>query len=194
MKKLIPLLVLLFLFSCKEKSENAVVATENSNIISSVDSKSFSRYSKGGSLIDAIYFEMIKDDEKLKSLDDQILKLRNNSYHLISQKKELLQKPSIYFQEANERISLLKDSMLKKEMEDHIQESYRQFSKKRENLEKIEKQIGKNAQKINDFYNAFKIKKTLPEIEKYQNQNPLKLEELHQLISEQSQLIEQLKK
>ena len=39
----------------------------------------------------------------------------------------------------------------------------------------------------------FKIKKTLPEIEKYQNQNPLKIEELKKMVENQNQLLEKLK-
>ena len=50
-----------------------------------------------------------------------------------------------------------------------------------------------NNGRINDYYSFFKIKKTLPEIEKYQNQNPLKLEELKKIIADQNQLLEKLK-
>ena len=193
MKNLLFISTLLLLFSCKEKTENAVVAAENSNVISSVGSQKGSRYSKGSSLIDAIYFEMIKDDKVLKALDEEINLIRNNSDELISQKQELLDKPREYLGEVNQKITAVKDSVLKKEMENFIKESSANFIKKDKELKIVSKDIEINNGRINDYYSFFKIKKTLPEIEKYQNQNPLKLEELNNLLTDQNQLLEKLK-
>ncbi|WP_159436354.1 hypothetical protein [Chryseobacterium indoltheticum] len=46
---------------------------------------------------------------------------------------------------------------------------------------------------MNSLYNAFKIKKTLPEIEKYQNAHPLKTDSLNNFINKQNQLLNELK-
>ena len=193
MKNLLIITTLVLLFSCKEKTENAVVAAENTNVISSVGSQKGSRYSKGSSLIDAIYFEMIKDDKVLKALDEEINLIRKNSDELISQKQELLIKPSEYYGEVNREIAMIKDSILKKEMKNFIKESSDNFTRKEKELEMVIKDLEINNGRINDYYNFFKIKKTLPEIEKYQNQNPLKLEELKKIIADQNQLLETLK-
>ena len=193
MKNLLIITTLVLLFSCKEKTENAVVAAGNSNVISSVESKTGSRYSKGSSLIDAIYFEMIKDDKVLKALDEEINLIRKNSDELISQKQELLIKPSQYYGEVNREIAMIKDSILKKEMKNFIKESSDNFTRKEKELEMVIKDLEINNGRINDYYNFFKIKKTLPEIEKYQNQNPLKLEELKKMITDQNELLEKLK-
>ena len=193
MKNLLFISTLLLLFSCKEKTENAVVAAENSNVISSVGSQKGSRYSKGSSLIDAIYFEMIKDDKVLKALVEEINLIRINSDELISQKQELLIKPSEYYGEVNREIAMIKDSILKKEMKNFIKESSDNFTRKEKELEMVIKDLEINNGRINDYYSFFKIKKTLPEIEKYQNQNPLKLEELKKMIADQNQLLEKLK-
>ena len=193
MKNLLFISTLLLLFSCKEKTENAVVAAENSNVISSVGSQKGSRYSKGSSLIDAIYFEMIKDDKVLKALDEEINLIRKSSDELISQKQELLIKPSEYYGEVNREIAMIKDSILKKEMRNFIKESSANFTRKEKELKIVSKDIEINNGRINDYYNFFKIKKTLPEIEKYQKQNPLKLEELNKIVEDQNQLLEKLK-
>ena len=193
MKNLLIITTLVLLFSCKEKTENAVVAAGNSNVISSVESKTGSRYSKGSSLVDAIYFEMIKDDKVLKALDEEINLIRKNSDELISQKQELLIKPSEYYGEVNREIAMIKDSILKKEMKNFIKESSDNFTRKEKELEMVIKDLEINNGRINDYYSFFKIKKTLPEIEKYQNQNPLKLEELKKMIADQNQLLEKLK-
>lgn len=193
MKNLLIIATLFLSFSCKEKTINAVIAAGNSNVISSVESKTGSRYSKGSSLIDAIYFEMIKDDKVLQALDEEINLIRKNSDELISQKQELLIKPSEYYGEVNREIAMIKDSILKKEMKNFIKESSDNFTRKEKELEMVIKDLEINNGRINDYYNFFKIKKTLPEIEKYQNQNPLKLEELEKMIADQNQLLEKLK-
>ena len=144
-------------------------------------------------MIDAVYFEMIKKDEALKSLDDEINSIGKRSNELILQKQELLYEPSKYFGEVAQKITSVKDSILKKEMQDFIKESSDNFERKKKDLELVIKQIEFNNIKINDYYDFFKIKTTLPEIEKYQNQNPLKLEELNKMISDQTQLVEKLK-
>ncbi|WP_029293141.1 hypothetical protein [Chryseobacterium hispalense] len=54
-------------------------------------------------------------------------------------------------------------------------------------------QLTKNAEKISDLYTIFKIRKTLPEIEKYQNAHPLKTDSLENFISKQNQLLNELK-
>ena len=193
MKNLLIITTLLLLFSCKEKTENAVVAAENSNIISSVGSQKGSRYSEGSSLIEAIYFEMIKDDKELQALHDEINLIGKNSFELVKKKRELLIKPSEYYTEVNREIAMIKDSILKQEMKNFIKESSDNFSRKEKELEMVIKDIEINNGRINDYYNFFKIKKTLPEIEKYQNQNPLKLEELKKMVEDQKQLLEKLK-
>ncbi len=194
MKNLLLATLLLFLFSCKEENNNAVAATKNSaNIVTNVESKLSSRYSKGSSLIDAIYYEMIKDDKALNVLDDEIIAIRKNSNELIKQKLLLLDKPTEYFDEVAERINMIKDSLLKKEAKDFINQSEVLFLKKKTDLDLIIINIKQNNAAINDQYQVFKIKKTLPEIEKYEEQNPLKTEELNALIATQKQLLERLK-
>lgn len=161
MKNLLFISTLLLLFSCKEKTENAVVAAENSNVILSVGSQKGSRYSKGSFLIDAIYFEMIKDDKVLKALDEEINLIRNNSDELISQKQELLDKPREYFGEANQKITEVKDSVLKKEMQNFIKESADKFTTSSKELHFIMRKSDSNMRTINQHYDFFKIKKNI---------------------------------
>lgn len=190
MKNLSIAATLLLIFSCNENADNA----ENSNIISTVESKSFSRYSKGSSLIDAIYFEMIKEDKDLQTLDKEINLIGQNSFEIIKKKKELLEKPTEYFGAVYQKITAIRDSDLKKEMQSFIKESADNFTKNKKDLYNLMAQIDSNNLNINQHYDFFKIKKTLPEIEKYQNQNPIKLEEMKKMITDQNQLLEKLEK
>lgn len=194
MKNLLIITTLVLLFSCKEKTENAVLAAQNSNVISSVESKNGSRYSKGSSLIDAIYFKIIKEDKVLQALDDEINLMQKNSFELITNKKELLNKSTEYFGEVNQKIKAVKDSVLKREMQNFIKESSDKFTKNKGDLQMVIRQLNSNDHSLNQHYDFFKIRKTLPEIEKNQNENPLKLEELKKMIADQNQLLEKLKK
>lgn len=47
---------------------------------------------------------------------------------------------------------------------------------------------------LHDQYIVFKIRKTLPEIEKYQTAHPLKTDNLDAFINKQNKLLEELKK
>ena len=192
MKNLLIVTILLLVFSCKDKSANEIEAQDD-NVISSVESKSFTRYSKGSSLIDEIYFELTKNDVRLKMLDDEINLIIKKSKELIAQKEKILEKPTEYFNNVNGKIMNITDSLLKKEMQNFIKPSLENFNKKKEDLRLIVMQIQRNNRKITEFYDAFKIKKTLPEIEKYQKQNPLNLNDLDKMISEQNHLLDKLK-
>ena len=67
------------------------------------------------------------------------------------------------------------------------------FDLKKDKLEELKKQVNLNYNKIFSFYDAIKIRKTLPEIEKYQNANPLKIDSLENNIKKQNQLLVELK-
>ncbi len=197
MKKIFLISSIIFFFSCESKKEEAVAVKPNEvkSVVSEVEtSTSFARYRKGSSMLDAIYFEIIKDDKELLALDEKIKELNENENKLIRDKKEALSKANQYFADVNLEIKGITDSLLKKEIKNAIRSSEEKNSKSNTELETFEKQFENNSLKIDEAYTAFKIKKTLPEIEKYQNQNPLKLDDLYKLITEQNQLLEKIKK
>lgn len=68
-----------------------------------------------------------------------------------------------------------------------------QYNSKLKNVKNLILQLDKNTEKINDFYNTFKIRKTLPEIEKYHNAHPLKTDSLINFINKQNMLLNELK-
>jgi len=54
-------------------------------------------------------------------------------------------------------------------------------------------EINRNSQAIYSQYSVFRIRKTLPEIERYQNAHPLKTDSLGNFINKQNKLLNELK-
>ena len=75
-----------------------------------------------------------------------------------------------------------------------IKQSEERFNVQSKKLRELIAQAQLNQEKINDTYIIFKIRKTIPEIEKYQKDNPLELKILLTYIDKQTQLITELRK
>jgi hypothetical protein len=74
-----------------------------------------------------------------------------------------------------------------------IEESADDYYQKVQKIKDLKHKINRNKHSIYSLYAAFKIRKTLPEIEKYQNAHPLKTDSLNQFINKQNKLLEELK-
>lgn len=184
----------LSLLSCRESQRQNPPIIENAidNAGSSV-SGSFESY-RDDNLIDKTYSELIKNDKILKALDDKILKVQNESAELLKIYNQILGKSDAFYQEAGYAAKSITDSLIKKQIEKEIQASANQYSLKTGAIISLIAKINTNNATLNSLYTAFKIKKTLPEIEKYQKAHPLKPDSLDQFINKQAKLIEELKK
>lgn len=183
----------LSILSCTEsKSENAP-AMENA--VDNADSKlSSTRYSKGQNMLDAIYYEQIKNDESLKRLDKKIILLQEDSRKVKDLYNDILRKNDEYYSDAEYGAKSINDSVLRKQIINLVKESSDKYYLKTQKLKKLTIQINRNSQTIYSYYVAFKIRKTLPEIEKYQNAHPLKTDSLENFIKKQNELLNELKK
>lgn len=193
MKKILLITTLfLLLFSCTEnKPENELIVE---NAVENAESKSYSRYSNGQNMIDAIYHEQIKDDENLKNLDERINTIQEDSRKVKDIYREILNKSAEYYSDAESEAKNMTDSILKKQTLELIKASAEKNYTKEKKFRDLILEINRNNELIYNQYSAFKIKRTLPEIEKYQNAHPLKTDSLNNFIKKQNQLLEELKK
>ncbi|MBP2615531.1 hypothetical protein [Chryseobacterium jejuense] len=184
----------LSLLSCRESKQQNPPIIENAidNAESSV-SGSFESY-RGDNLVDKTYSELIKNDKNLKALDDKILKVQKESTELLKVYDEILNKSDAFYREAGYAAKSITDSLVKQQIEKEILASSTQYSLKTGNITSLIAQINKNNVNLSNVYTSFKIRKTLPEIEKYQNAHPLKTDSLDQFINKQNKLLEELKK
>ncbi|WP_312390175.1 hypothetical protein [Chryseobacterium sp.] len=183
----------LIIFSCNEsKNENKPLvenAVDNTN--SSIES-SFSS-GRDDNMIDKIYSEIIKNDKKLSALDDRMVKIYEKQRKALEQYDNILNKSESYYRDANYQVNSITDSLLKHQIENQIKISSEKYNVRIKNVKTLISQLTKNTERMNDYYTAFKIKKTLPEIEKYQNAHPLKTDSLENFINKQNQLLNELK-
>lgn len=186
----------LSLLSCRENKPQNQPAIENAvdNAESSISSIAKSGYSRGGNLVQNIYDELLKDDKALQDLDKRITDTNSETNTVISEYTNIIDKSENYYHDAKNLSSSITDSATKNEIEKEIQNSADKYNLKNQAIRDLIKKTKANQSKIYDQYTIFKIRKTLPEIEKYQNAHPLKTDNLDQFIKKQNQLLEELKK
>ncbi|KQS92467.1 hypothetical protein [Chryseobacterium sp. Leaf394] len=192
-KSLISTSLFLLIFSCSEKPENKPL--EN-NVVDNVESSSSislkSARGKGNLVLD-IYSEMLKNDKKLQNLEQQIENVYKNTNVVISEYENIINKSDSYYNDAEQLTRSITDSLVKKEIERDIKFSYERYDLKTKKIKDLIVLINKNTSVIQDQHTIFKIRKTLPEIEKYQNAHPLKTDSLDNFINKQNQLLNELR-
>ncbi|MEJ5104291.1 hypothetical protein [Chryseobacterium sp. MYb328] len=184
----------LSLLSCKENKPQNKPVIENAidNAESSV-SGSFESY-RGDNLIDNTYSELIKNDKSLKLLDDKIIKTQQETGKTLEVYDKIISTSESFYMQARNRAKSITDSLTKQQVEKEIKASADQYNIKIRDVNLLIAQVIKNNTELNNLYTAFKLRKTLTEIEKYQNAHPLKTDSLNQLINRQNKLLEELKK
>jgi hypothetical protein len=188
----------LSLLSCRENKARQAPTVENAvdNAESSVSSsiKKNTRYSSGGNLVYEIYQELIKNNKALQELDTRIENIHKETDTVLSEYDEIIGKSETYYNDAAALSNSITDSISKKQIEKEIKESSEKYDAKNQSIRDLISKIKANKAALYNEYIVFKIRKTLPEIEKYQNAHPLKTDSLNQFINKQNKLLEELKK
>lgn len=183
----------LFILSCNDNKINPPVVE---NAVDNVESSPMSSLKQGRyseNLVHQIYNELMKNDKNLKLLDEKIIDINEKTQKTISRYEDIINKSEIYYNDANQLTKAITDSITKKQIEADIKSSSEKYDSKTKNIKDLIQQININQFKIKDQYIVFRIKKTLPEIEKYQSAHPLKADSLNSFINKQNQLLNELK-
>lgn len=190
--------VVLSLLSCSENKSHQAPVIENAvdNAESSVSGaiKKNTRYSsREGNLVHEIYQELIKNDKTLQDLDLRIENIQKETETSISEYDDVIQKSETYYNDATALSNSVTDSVTKKQIEKEIKASAEKYNVKTQTIRDLIAKIKTNRTTLHDQYLVFKIRKTLPEIEKYQKAHPLKTDSLNQFINKQNKLLRELK-
>lgn len=188
----------LSLLSCRENKSRQAPVVENAvdNAESSVSEtiKKNTRYSsREGNLVHEIYQELIKNDKALLDLDTRIENIQKETETSISEYDDIIGKSETYYNDATALSNSVTDSVTKKQIEKEIKASSEKYNIKTQTIRDLIAKIKANRTTLHDQYLVFKIRKTLPEIEKYQSAHPLKTDSLNQFINKQNKLLEELK-
>ncbi|WP_336961690.1 hypothetical protein [Chryseobacterium contaminans] len=186
----------LSLLSCRENKPQNQPAIENAvdNAESSISSIAKSGYSRGGNLVQSIYGELLKNDKTLQDLDKRITDINSETSIVINEYTSIIDKSENYYHDAKNLSGSITDSISKNEIEREIQNSADQYNLKNQTIRDLIKKAKANQSTLYEQYTIFKIRKTLPEIEKYQKAHPLKTDSLDQFVKKQNQLLDELKK
>lgn len=198
MKKILFASILAFsVISCKENKSRQAPVVENAvdNAESTVSSSiKKNTYSRNGNLVHEIYQELIKNDKILQDLDKKMQIIDQEAENAITEYDDVIRKSETYYNDATALSNSVTDSITKKQIEAEIKTSSDQYNIKTQAIRDLITKIRANRVTLHDQYIVFKIRKTLPEIEKYQNAHPLKTNSLNQFINKQNQLLGELKK
>lgn len=194
MKKILFASILaLLMVSCKENKHQETSVVENAvdNAESSV-STSFKR-APNESIINRTYYELLKNDKALKTLDDRLKNVHEQTMNVLASYSEILQKSESFYRDAHIQATTITDSLLKQQIEKEIKANSEVYDTKTKSIKDLITKINNNKEAIDNLYTAFKIRKTLPEIGKYQKGHPLKADSLNTIINKQNKLLEELK-
>ena len=182
----------LAVYSCKENNsdKNEIVEKAAENTESSFPIK---RMSKSQDILNGIYSELLKNDKELQKLDEQINSIQKDGKIIKNIYSDVVSNSDDYYLLAKNSSKSIQDSILRKEILGLVENSSDKFNVKKNKLEELKKQVRLNNNRIFSFYQALKIRRTLPEIEKYQKTNPLKSDSLSLFINKQNQLLSELK-
>ncbi|WP_073294151.1 hypothetical protein [Chryseobacterium polytrichastri] len=195
-KTLFSSILSLSLLSCSENKYQNKPIVENAvdNSESSVGSlKESSLYSRDINMVHQIYGELMKNDKKLQALDDKINKINEETEKGTSQYNGIIGKTETYYNDAATLARAISDSLLKQEINKEVNASLEKYHLKIKRIKDLIAEVDKNKVKLHNQYVIFKIRKTLPEIEKYQNAHPLKTDSLDNFINKQNQLLNEIK-
>ena len=136
-------------------------------------SSSYEIISKRGydDLIESLYDELVSKNIDLKQLEDKIDDLNKSKSDTINLFNQFDRKNQSYYSSADRHISDIKDSLLRDKMKDIIANNLKKYHSSIARHKELLKIIEAKNLTISDLQNVLKIVKTLPLIEKYQEEN-----------------------
>ncbi|WP_286860223.1 MULTISPECIES: hypothetical protein [Sphingobacterium] len=183
----------LSLLSCRDnKSVNSPVDNVIDNAGSSA-SGSLKSYRGDELTVNRIYFELIKNDKNLTALNTKIENIFEETEKTLAVYKNILNTSTSYYQDAHQQTKSITDSLVRQQVEKEIMASSEQYNLNVKNIKERIDLINKNNETLTSLYTTFKIRKTLPEIEKYQNAHPLQKDSLDHFVNKQNSLLDELK-
>jgi hypothetical protein len=197
--KNITLLILtsLVLYSCNMNKDRTISENEPGKDIPKVlteeKNESYDRSNYSNDLVESLYEDLMKKDEKLKELHEKINKNFKTMNSVIQEFEKFTQKSNQYYLDAESKAFSISDSLLKIKIQGTIKISREKYNQLISNLNKSDSTIKRMHNQINGYYAFFKIQKTLPIIEKYQKEKLTDNKKLEDFIEEQNKLLEQIK-
>ncbi|QBZ98252.1 hypothetical protein [Flavobacterium sangjuense] len=189
MKKLLLLLTVITLFSCKnERAE----APNKKEIPEALKEKVSFRSGSRGNLVEELYQELVLNTPELQQLESDIDNL--DTRETLDGYYSYNRKSIDFYASARNQAELIKDSITRKKILAFIQKSNNAYFEKSKELDKLSKTIIDKEASIEDSHAILKIILTTSIIVKYQNENVPKKKELENMIKREDNLVKRIQK
>lgn len=160
-----------FLFSCGEPHPTGEKSPELPKALNSSDeaygSSSGQRYQD---LVESLYSESIENSPELTALESDIRDLRTSRSDSLEAYDNFNNKNLSYYGDAKKHIEQISDSSLKEKIRIVLSVSLEKYQAKTLKHENILKSIEAKNLTLNDLHTLLKIMRTLPIMEKYQQE------------------------
>lgn len=156
------------------------------------DNNSLDIVSKGRrseDLLESLYSELVSKDVELKRLEVKINDLNSSKNDSIELFNKFNGKIQSYFRSIDSNVSEIEDSLLRDKMKLLIASSLTKYNSRIAKHNELLKTLAVNEIRISDLHTALKIVRTLPVIEKYQQDNLPTTRQLEGFIKQQYQTI-----
>ena len=200
MKQLFILLFLPLIFlSCNLRTNRTSSDIDNNEekeipkVLLEEKDESSSRIKGSDDLVEEIYDDILKNDERLKKLDESINDNNKKMYNALKDFEDYKRKSAQYYSSAESVALNITDSILSSRVTLDIANSKIKYEKLIQNLSNADSLIRDLSVKIKENYKAFKIQKTLPVIEKYQKEKIVNGKTMDEFIQEEKKLLQQIK-
>ena len=186
---ILTILILASLFSCSESQRGSDIertVQENPKPLQT-DESAIKSFRGQHDLTQELYDELVSKNAELQKLEKDIDDFNPNT---ASEKFFTYDNKSTnFYNSANEKLTSMNDSLLKKRISSIILTSENKYQNKTNELKSILKHISQNKLTLNDHHTILKVILTIPLIEKYQKDNIPNKNEFNSVDNEQQKLI-----
>lgn len=185
----------LFLLSCQQEAVNKEeevpnALKEDSELAFSIESNSRGK----GDLVEKLYNELLENSERLKNIELQTDLIRKERYEVEGRFEKYNSNSTIYYSQAKDKISNIRDSTLKKELARILEKSEQYYQQSIAEWKALLEQANSKAAEMEDRILAMKIMLTLPILENYQKKQLPEASQMLEILQRQKELIKEIEK
>jgi len=195
MKKILASLCLFILLSCANRKEKN--SPEQTNVPEALQENNQSKsigYKKRGSedLLEELYEEKVKSTPALQEIEAMIDKLKEALNDSLEVYNDFNAKNLQYYNSARRHLSLVKDSLLEKEIKIVLERSIADYDYKMSRPKNLVTILDSKPESVNDRYAALKVLVSLGMMKEYQEKNIPSPRPIESAVSSYNSLIQKM--
>lgn len=181
-KLIIPVFIVLSFCACSNSTND-----EKLDIPKALDNQSSTEIltkSRNDDMIENLYAELVDKTPELKDIETEIENIQKGKPDSVNPYRDFNNKNAEYFSSANNNAEKISDSLLKIKIKTFILNSQSAYNLKISKHEALLAAIDTKVLSLSDLHTFLKIAKTIPVIEKYQDENMPRTKPLEGLLKQ----------